>query len=164
MTTELHRSKPEEVEHVIGVALDKPSLYMGGPSQGSRRKAQDVMEALDNHGYEVVKVKPSLAEASTGRGTIAWHEQQCDDIQNRWMRADSDPQLWKDIEFVTNMYRLAIASWKVRISPTYEELRGRIRSILSRFEAAVRMCSPDDMTPDAQRVFTSIIEDERGKA
>lgn len=39
----------------------------------------------------------------------------------------------------------------------------RIAAILNRFEAAVRMCYPDDMTPNAKRVFDGIIEDERGK-
>lgn len=36
-------------------------------------------------------------------------------------------------------------------------------ALVNRFEAAVRMCYPDDMTPNAKRVFDSIIEDERAK-
>lgn len=41
------------------------------------------------------------------------------------------------------------------------ELQGARTAILNRFESAVRMCYPDEMTPNAKRVFDSIIEDER---
>lgn len=38
-----------------------------------------------------------------------------------------------------------------------------VNRILNRWEAAVRICYPEDMTPDAKRVMESIIEDERAK-
>ncbi len=39
----------------------------------------------------------------------------------------------------------------------------RVKEVLNRFEAAVRFVYPDDMTPNAKRMFDSIIEDERSK-
>lgn len=38
-----------------------------------------------------------------------------------------------------------------------------VERILNRFEAAVRFAYPEDMTPDAKRMFESIIEEERSR-
>lgn len=92
-------------------------------------------------------------------GSLAWHEQRVDDIENRQMRAGIDPQLFTDLDILIRMYRTAIAGWRTdwRLQPSRMDT-------LNRIEAAVRMCYPDDMTPNAKRVFESIIEDERGKS
>lgn len=36
----------DEMIHVVAAALDHPSVYMGGPSHNSRRRALRVIEAL----------------------------------------------------------------------------------------------------------------------
>lgn len=39
--------------HHIAVVLDKPSIYMGGPSMKSRRQATKILEQLDYLGYQI---------------------------------------------------------------------------------------------------------------
>jgi hypothetical protein len=36
-----------ETEHLIALELDRPSVYMGGPSMASRRKAKAILVILD---------------------------------------------------------------------------------------------------------------------
>lgn len=40
---------------LIASVLDYPSVYMGGPSQHSRRKAQRIIDALDAEGWTLTK-------------------------------------------------------------------------------------------------------------
>lgn len=42
----------ELLEVIFASMLDSPSVYMGGPSQGSRRKARRLIEHLD-HDWKV---------------------------------------------------------------------------------------------------------------
>lgn len=42
------------VEEIIGRKLDEPSLYMGGASPPSRRKAREIIEQLERMGVELV--------------------------------------------------------------------------------------------------------------
>lgn len=44
-----------EIQQIIAVELDKPSVYMGGPSKRSSRLAEDILLTLDFRGYKVVK-------------------------------------------------------------------------------------------------------------
>jgi hypothetical protein len=41
---------PEPV-HIIASMLDYPSVYMGGPSRASRRKAERIWQTLQDEGY-----------------------------------------------------------------------------------------------------------------
>jgi hypothetical protein len=47
-----------EVEHIIASSLDHPSVYMGGPSENSRRKARRIVEALASEGYVIATKDP----------------------------------------------------------------------------------------------------------
>lgn len=44
-----------DIPYIIASELDKPSIYMGGPSQRSKSAATGVLAALANHGYVIVK-------------------------------------------------------------------------------------------------------------
>ena len=45
----------EELEHCIASILDHPSVYMGGPSLGNRRKANRIIEFLRYEGLLKIK-------------------------------------------------------------------------------------------------------------
>lgn len=45
------------VVHIIAAILDHPSVFMGGPSQQSIRKAERMIDALQSSGYKIVSEK-----------------------------------------------------------------------------------------------------------
>lgn len=47
-------SDRELAELIIAFQLDLPSVYMGGPSAPSRRRAREVLAQLESQGFEVV--------------------------------------------------------------------------------------------------------------
>lgn len=55
----------EKLVHIIASILDHPSVYMGGPSQGNRRKAQRILEVLEDGGYINVQASPSPPQSSS---------------------------------------------------------------------------------------------------
>lgn len=48
---------------VIADQLDRPSVYMGGPSAPSRRRAREIVEALGRHGIRLVLDEPVTPNA-----------------------------------------------------------------------------------------------------
>lgn len=50
-------SDDDDVEATIASILDWPSVYMGGPSPGSRRRAKHLIESLRDAGYVIAKNK-----------------------------------------------------------------------------------------------------------
>lgn len=65
-------------------------------------------------------------ETSVKPGSIEWHEERLNAIRDRWMRSDTDPQLWKDVEVLTNMYEMQILGWQVKTKPTWTELQEQV--------------------------------------
>ncbi|CAH2606251.1 conserved protein of unknown function (plasmid) [Rhodovastum atsumiense] len=51
----LPESLPDEI-HIIASCIDFPFVYIGGPSQQSRRLAERIVEALRWEGFEIVVV------------------------------------------------------------------------------------------------------------
>ncbi|RTL65855.1 MAG: hypothetical protein EKK42_20125 [Pseudonocardiaceae bacterium] len=50
MTEENNDAELSLVLYVIAIELDYPSVYMGGPSPGSKRRARDIVTALRANG------------------------------------------------------------------------------------------------------------------
>ena len=60
----------DDIVRLIGSCLDYPSVYMGGASQQSMRKAKRILEALAASGYAVVPVEATGEMLVAGRDAI----------------------------------------------------------------------------------------------
>jgi hypothetical protein len=49
-------NEDDDVEFMIASFLDRPSVFMGGPSPGARRRARQLIESLKSGGYVVTKI------------------------------------------------------------------------------------------------------------
>ena len=67
----------DEIEEIIARELDKPSLYMGGASPQSRRKARHIIEALRSNGVEFAadETEPLRGSETPGIYRLAADEQ-----------------------------------------------------------------------------------------
>lgn len=52
----------DNAREVIGCELDMPSVYMGGASPPSLRKAERVIQALERHGFRIEVAVPAVEE------------------------------------------------------------------------------------------------------
>lgn len=58
MTETIGPTPRREAVAVIGAWFDRPSVYMGGPSDRSIRKAEDLIDQLAAHGMQIMEGVP----------------------------------------------------------------------------------------------------------
>lgn len=49
-----HEDQHAYAKHIIAAVLDRPSIYMGGPSQPSLRRAEEILDQLLHNGFIVI--------------------------------------------------------------------------------------------------------------
>ena len=75
----------EMLLHLIAADLDRPSLYMGGPSPASKRKAADVMR----------RIEPVLTERDEARAEVERLWQNEATLLSEVRAAENDAAWWK---------------------------------------------------------------------
>lgn len=92
------------------------------------------ISAEDRQVAEVILAKEAPESAAQfdgpAPGSVAWHEQRLDEMENRLMRHGMSEQDFKDVDTLIRMYRMQISLWKTPLpSPTYNELKAEVQAL-----------------------------------